>query len=76
MKKNYTIEILYDNGIVENYETGEITEEGLIDFLNTFYKSFRDNSSAVAQVPNGKGSNAFINVSKVTRVNVLPQGDE
>jgi hypothetical protein len=71
-KKNYKLSFLYDSGIEEVYDTGELTEKELKKVLDVPYESFMKGLDAVLQVPNGKGFNAYINVTKVTRVSVLP----
>lgn len=71
-KKNYTLDILYDNGKFEQFQTGEITAKDAEDFLIIFYKSFKEGLEAVVQIPNGSGGNAIINVAKVTRISFLP----
>jgi hypothetical protein len=70
--KSYKFEFLYDNGIIETFDTGLITDNELQDALDIIYNSFGDGLEAGMQIPNGTGHNAYINVSKVTRVNLLP----
>lgn len=69
---DYGFEIMYDNGIIETYQTGEVTEEKALEILNLFYEVFRSESNGVVQFPNEYGSNALIALEKVTRVSVIP----
>jgi hypothetical protein len=70
MKKNYTIEFLYDNGIVESFKTGEMTENELNDFINVPFQAFMNGKNAVIQVPNKYGYTSLINVKKITRISI------
>jgi hypothetical protein len=69
MKKNYIIEFLYDNGIVESFKTGEMTENELNEFINVPFQAFMNGKNAVIQVPNN-GYTSLINVKKITRISI------
>lgn len=71
MKKNYKLEILYDNGTIETYKTGRVTEDELKDVMTVFYQAFQDGLDAVMQVPNEHEGSTLINIKKVSRVSVL-----
>ena len=68
VKKFYLFELLYDNGAVEIFPSGESTEEELLEFVNIVYRAFQNGANGVLQLPGTMDGSALINVGKVTRL--------
>ncbi|MCA1027048.1 hypothetical protein LCM23_13180 [Cytobacillus kochii] len=73
--KNYRVKILFDNGVETIYETGKVSDEKMQEFISLPYTSFKEGKHGVLQLPNGYGSNDFIDITKVSKVGLIPLND-
>jgi hypothetical protein len=74
--KNYTIKILYDNGVEKTYKTGEVNEEEINGVLSIIINSFNTGANGYLQLPNNAGLSTVIDLRKVSTIDFLNQDNE
>jgi ABC-type phosphate transport system auxiliary subunit len=71
MQKNYTIEILFDNGVIEHFLTAEGTKEEMEQLQDYLNKAIKNEAKGTFTMEDAKGNEANINISKITRYTII-----